>query len=809
MADENAAFAQGGGGMTDHFETLIYTDCRPGQGLRGGPGLQFQAKSAGIRAVDMDVVAQALLYEAPTGWINERRPVEDYPPSLGHVWDRANDVLATAQGTYLGREVNAMREGNQITHAIATTDPDGYGLVRPAQLLNAQFWATEVAPSTQCRPLEAGWQPGPCGPETIRDFVAAQADGRGLLVTLLAALDRLGEPNAARVLFVADRPEQVIKWIAAATLLLPQRRALAVGFKVFTTNPSYCPLPVLAVHPDWAGPYRSVDASSGFVVLDLVTRRHTPIEVDEQAELWADLFLDVDPYDVMDAVELADTIERAGGTRAQGRAIAIAGMFGRAPRPRDVPAVAAWVARGDANLVHDHGEAAVHAVLGIAAGENLRLLDEAAAAGRVSAAAASIRMALLRDELASAARTGDAIHDKLPRLPRTGPAAPDRAACAAWAATALAAIESAPDQSIDAVLRVAWRHSLDLPISGFVDRATRFAAWWADHPELPYDPGRWPCGPEMIDALRDELTGRLRGQPEAARETVRAVRRHWWRLLLETSRDPFHPLDTEVMVGVMNTADPATCERFVKTSVNYATGLHDVTDAVSQVCINLWFTRAPTVPEALTALRIIPADVPVEPKLIDTLAEAFDAAWPLSDAAGLDAAALLSARGVETPDPWRTWHSQDQRLRNICAALPTAIRGQQQDQLKNLCALSEEVLTARVGRISVALAQHEGTSFVVMVLAGLPKRVALALLNALVRDRSLPPHLATAREFTVLANKHLPKRLKETLADDLRRRLAKDDAHLAEDVGIVLARESPALRKAWITWAANGVRDLP
>ena len=205
MADAEAGPAQDGQdsrGMTGRFDTLIYTDCLPGQGLRGDPGFQFQAKSAGIGASEMDLVQRALLYDPPTAWINERRPVDEYPPSLAHVWDESRRVLATAQGVYLGQEANGTREGNQLTHAIVTADPSSYGFVRPAQLLHAPFWTTEPARSTECPPLTDGWQPGPSEPEAIRDFVAAQQDGRSLLVTLLSALRGLdraaSEPGAVR-----------------------------------------------------------------------------------------------------------------------------------------------------------------------------------------------------------------------------------------------------------------------------------------------------------------------------------------------------------------------------------------------------------------------------------------------------------------------------------------------------------------------------------------------------------------------------------------------------------------------------------
>jgi hypothetical protein len=284
--------------MTGQFEALIYTDCVPGQGLRGSAGLQFQARSAGAGQEAMAVVQRALLYEPPAAWMHERRPVADYPPSFAHVWD---GYLATAAGVYLGREANGNREGNQLTHSIVTKDPGTYGLVRPAQLFGASFWTDQPAGSTECPAVAAGWQPGPLDAETIQEFVGDHPDGEHRLAGLVTALSTIHEPKAQRVLFVAEHPEPVLRWLVAGTLLLPQPRALAVGFKIFSTNPAYATQPVLAVHPEWY----TAAPGSGYLVADLVNDRWGEFPVDPVAAAWARLFCAEDPYDVIDAVELA------------------------------------------------------------------------------------------------------------------------------------------------------------------------------------------------------------------------------------------------------------------------------------------------------------------------------------------------------------------------------------------------------------------------------------------------------------------------------------------------------------------------
>ncbi|MGB8202059.1 MAG: hypothetical protein WCF33_20620, partial [Pseudonocardiaceae bacterium] len=107
--------------MSRGFGSLYYTDCRPGQGLQGGAGFQFQAASPGLAPEAMPIVQRTGLYEPPVRWMRERRPVAEYPPSLAHTAE--GELFVTAAGRYLGQEANGTREGNQFTHAVVTRDP--------------------------------------------------------------------------------------------------------------------------------------------------------------------------------------------------------------------------------------------------------------------------------------------------------------------------------------------------------------------------------------------------------------------------------------------------------------------------------------------------------------------------------------------------------------------------------------------------------------------------------------------------------------------------------------------------------------
>ena len=135
------------------FGSLYYTDCRPGQGLQGGAGFQFQAATPGVATEAMPMVQRAALYEPPSAWMRDRRPVTEFPASLAHSFE--DGIFATAAGIYLGKEANGTRQCNQFTHAVVTRDPAAYAAERPAQLWGAQGWATGPAAATQLPELDA------------------------------------------------------------------------------------------------------------------------------------------------------------------------------------------------------------------------------------------------------------------------------------------------------------------------------------------------------------------------------------------------------------------------------------------------------------------------------------------------------------------------------------------------------------------------------------------------------------------------------------------------------------------------------
>ncbi|MCO8271601.1 GTPase-associated protein 1-related protein [Actinoplanes sp. TRM 88003] len=585
--------------MTGRFDTYIYTNCRAGDGLAQRDGFQFQAASPGADRQAMPLVQRRLLYEPSPVWMRERRPVADYPPSFAHVHD--GRLWATAAGVYLGRESGGGREGNQLTHAIATDDPRAYGLIRPSQLSGAPFWTTVPAPAQQCPPLDPGWEPGPFGVLEAQRFVLAQHGGRALLTALVSHLrrDRL---DPRRVLFLAREPELVLRWITAATLLVPHQQALGIDFKIFTLNPAYADHRILAVHPDWSTGSVNLDNQLGYVVFDLVRHDWTPVTTDPESRRWVELFLAEDPYDIVDAVEIAAAATVGHhAVAATGTSFGLAVVLGRPPEPEAVGGIVDWLGQAPADLVARYGADLVDRLLEPAVQLSIDDLDalEAAASARLPTRAARVRLVLLRAELDEVSRTVEVQPDKLtPLKPPSWISAHENEAVDLLA-TAMA---SAGPAHFEILLRLAARFGVTPPHSLLDPGLQRFVEAWARGPRPEYNPRRWADGEEVERKLRRLLERSIvNGNTTAA-----AVGDLWWETLtpltqLETALD--RALAAAAMLNLKQPARDQLADRMFAA----LDGSPPPAGALAALIGVLWARALPTPKEARRLLRLLPA----------------------------------------------------------------------------------------------------------------------------------------------------------------------------------------------------------
>lgn len=443
------------------FERLLYTDCRPGEGLGGGGGYQVQAQSEGTSPAQSRMAMSWLLYAAQPRWVNDDRAVDDFPLGFAHAADAG---FGTAQSKYLGKEVNGSRRGNYIADCLLSQAAAPYGVIRPAQLWLAPFWRQEIWPSTVAPLFDEGLDIGPLDHDAIADWLRASPRRAKGLERLLTVLE---DTDGPRVIIRADEPEAALHWIAAATILLPMADALAVSFRVFANNVDDTPHRIMAV-PRELYPNLVPGGRVRTFIIDAATDETDEVEPSRSASFWVRRLADAEePYDVVEAVELAAEIGGRNDQELSDARVAAMAVCDPDSPIGDVAGVGRWLRRG---LGTKHDDAAQSIISGLIGAkdvrvDDLRLLDQLAADGTVAVDAGELRIRLLHAEIESAAAGVGSPLEQLPyvRLNRTTRADSESAV--------VSAMLIGSDQVLELLLCLAWRHGLELepPTPALVD----------------------------------------------------------------------------------------------------------------------------------------------------------------------------------------------------------------------------------------------------------------------------------------------------------------------------------------------------
>lgn len=499
------------------FGRLLYTDCPPGGGRGAGGGFQVQAQSPDVDPAQSAMAVGLLLYEVQNAWIVQRRPVEDFPLGFAH----ANGAgYGTAQSCYLGKEVTGGRPGNHLADCLLTGDAALYGTIRPAQLWRSPLWRPVPWDSTECPPYEDGLEPGPLTLDAVAEWVGDRPERAPLLTKLLSVLE---DPAGERVVIVADSADEAMSWIAAATLLLPERQALDVSFKVFSAVPLRTEQRVVAAPAD-LNPQLRPGRVSGVFVLDATAGTADDTQASERAAfLVGKLTGDIDPYDVIDAVELTGQLAD-GGWPADMDALRTGWALTRPDDPLPPPGTMfRWLSGAKPEPRREHGPAVAAMLLGTSLGaEPLRWLDARSAELVIEPAA--VRARLLDAELA------EAVGGQQPPAAALSPVPlDDQARRDAESKLASAVLRSSDGalaaRQIDLVLRLARRHgvSLDLASPPLQRQLYRFAAAWIERPAA-WDPRGWALRAEILDLAYGELRERFaRSSAEGMMDQIRGL----------------------------------------------------------------------------------------------------------------------------------------------------------------------------------------------------------------------------------------------------------------------------------------------
>ncbi|MGA5464332.1 hypothetical protein [Mycobacterium sp. NPDC050041] len=582
------------------FRSLLYTDCRADESLSGGTGYQFQAASSDVQPADETVMLQDLMYRPSPDLMAREAPVTEYPPSFAYA--KTDDGYAVGAGVYLGRVSGDARQGNQITHGVFTSDLEDLSTTRPAQLFGADFWTAEKQPSKQLPTIEAPLiYREEFDLEALHEIATQGADAEGFLAKVLSAFEHATAEAWVKVVISSGNPETVMQWIALGTMLLPTPQALGLSIRVFVPDPVTAGAHIVAVHPPSMNRPPDVTTLQFVSGIDLDGKRTGRIDVTERAAYWAGKFTAGDPYEVIDAIELAGRLSASEPTN---RTVAGLVMLSESLTNADtVNAVAEAFESFDAEEYEEF------------AGPLVDALELAEQQGDLTPEPfASIRRAIVRhggatSELsdrvqsnvllrASTARdfavrlVDDASLDWAWQRP---PAADSTAA-----RSLLATIAAAEDGELSAVFAFALRTGVSTTPEDVRDSARRLADHWVTHPELVDRHPSW-IHPEtilqlMVQSLqRDVATG-----PTPAVNA--AIEQGQWDWLLDVDwvLRSGGPLAAEIASRSLLKAEPRKREYLI-TRIASATGAGG--------WVPLWRNRSPDLDEAMFWLAVRPMDV--------------------------------------------------------------------------------------------------------------------------------------------------------------------------------------------------------
>lgn len=339
------------------LDVLVFTDATSDQSLSGAPGFQFVARSEGADPSDERFVQQHLQHTVPSTLGSDAWA--DHPPTCAYARD--GERLYLSRGRSTGATLGG-RPGNQRTVTAMTSDPHDVLPLRPAQLASSPAWDRSLTGKR----IDAWTTPL----EIDEDFdvlgLRALVDDPRSARLLPLALTMLEQTQATpRVRLGIRHPEQrhVLRWVALLSRFLDQDSALGLEFRVFTEDPARANVHVIGIHPSLA-PELTVagGVAMGINVLDLESLEATDVAPSESAARSARWFLEGDPYEALDAIEVGRRWARSMDLALATRAAELVAI-GVAPGARDettvstvLAAIDALAAAGEADELEAYGE---------------------------------------------------------------------------------------------------------------------------------------------------------------------------------------------------------------------------------------------------------------------------------------------------------------------------------------------------------------------------------------------------------------------------------------------------------------------
>lgn len=216
------------------FRQLYYTSCR--SGLSEYAGYQFNAVTPGVSAEDMNEVEALSSYEPPgtLGHAPTPAQIEECPVNLCFV---PGPKPIVANVVFTGTDYSG-RFGNYFAHALVPYQGGVWQGPPPIELWRARLWTRETVTDPDLPPVPSPLPTGPLSRAVIDDFLDRTA-GRARLPALLAAAERAVLDGERSVVILAADADEVARWIAAVSFLLPPPLVARMSFATYQFRPSY------------------------------------------------------------------------------------------------------------------------------------------------------------------------------------------------------------------------------------------------------------------------------------------------------------------------------------------------------------------------------------------------------------------------------------------------------------------------------------------------------------------------------------------------------------------------------------------
>ena len=618
----------------------------------------------------------ALTYSVQEAWIGESRPVEDFPLGFAHASEAG---YGTAQSCYLGREVTGGRAGNHLADCLLTRDAEPYGAIRPAQLWRSGFWRHVPWDSTDCPPFAEFLEPGPLDNEAVVEWLRSEPGRARALARLLsvledpdvpgrddrrrarrgAGLDRRGHAPAAHPQCGGDLLRG----------LHQQREPGAASHLRRAAEPE----------PDLVAGGRNprfhLDATAG--VAD-------EYEISARAAFWVERLVSADdPYEVVDAVDTADALGDADGTRPDARLTAWAITAPGEPVP-DPAALTRWLTGASPTALAQHGTAVAERVLdGDPGAAGLRWIDAAAASGLISVDPVRVRAALVGAEIEEA-RAGS--RAGLAPLRRVDIGADARRDAESLVGSAI--LLATDDAGVDALLRVARRHSIVLPLDSLRERLHAFVVRWVAEEHTDYRPEDWALQDPILDLLHQQLTYALaRRGPVPLARTIRRV----WPHLIDRHRDPDEPLTWQLQAAAVEAAAPEQRADLVRTTFHGLIRSRCRPSSLDGLQRAMLDWRVVGDREALLIVTLVPPAQALHPEIESAAIRAAERRAERPDSQVLTAINALDRRDLLLPEVLIRLHESDRRMRQIAAIARNVTAEADADRLVDALELANHI----------------------------------------------------------------------------------------------------------------------